>query len=154
MINLSASVKCIRERATSSIAGRPAVRRADDLYYFSPWINLHTFALKGLLSSFQSNGPRYDVETGRRDGKMSAAYDADNDLPPPSSKIVDLKTYFSFKGLGWKDLVVLSGILLLSLLNYCFLPMTPTSLTNIQLEINASKQAIKRHICSKYCSKN
>lgn len=49
------------------------------------------------------------METGRRDGKVSAEYDADNDLPPPSSKIVDLKTYFSFKGLGWKDLVVLSG---------------------------------------------
>lgn len=58
---------------------------------------------------YLSNGPRYAVETGRRDGKVSAEYDADNDLPPPSSKIVDLKTYFSFKGLGWKDLVVLSG---------------------------------------------
>lgn len=58
---------------------------------------------------FQSNGPRYAVETGRRDGKVSADCDANNDLPPPSSKIVDLKTYFSFKGLGWKDLVVLSG---------------------------------------------
>lgn len=58
---------------------------------------------------FQSNGPRYAVETGRRDGKVSLDCDANNDLPPPSSAIVDLKTYFSFKGLGWKDLVVLSG---------------------------------------------
>jgi peroxidase len=57
----------------------------------------------------QSNGPRYAVETGRRDGKASAMSDADNDLPPPFSNIVDLKTYFSVKGLGWKDLVVLSG---------------------------------------------
>ena len=57
----------------------------------------------------QSNGPRYAVETGRRDGKVSAKFDADNDLPPPFSNIVDLKTYFSVKGLGWKDLVVLSG---------------------------------------------
>ena len=61
------------------------------------------------FSLFQSNGPRYAVEAGRRDGKVSAEYDANNDLPPPSSTIVDLKTYFSFKGLGWKDLVVLSG---------------------------------------------
>lgn len=55
-----------------------------------------------------SNGPRYPVETGRRDGKVSVDFDAD-DLPPPDSKIVDLKTYFSVKNLGWKDLVVLSG---------------------------------------------
>ncbi|WVZ68553.1 hypothetical protein U9M48_017482 [Paspalum notatum var. saurae] len=55
------------------------------------------------------NGPRYDVETGRRDGTVTQAFDANNDLPPPSSNIVDLKTYFSVKGLGWKDLVVLSG---------------------------------------------
>jgi len=58
---------------------------------------------------YLSNGPRYAVETGRRDGKVSAKFDADNDLPPPFSNIVDLKTYFSVKGLGWKDLVVLSG---------------------------------------------
>lgn len=65
--------------------------------------------MAGRDAVYLSNGPRYDVETGRRDGKVSAECDASNDLPPPSSKIVDLKTYFSFKGLGWKDLVVLSG---------------------------------------------
>ncbi|XP_062207102.1 peroxidase 1-like isoform X2 [Phragmites australis] len=58
---------------------------------------------------YLSDGPRYAVETGRRDGKVSAAFDANNDVPPPSSNIVDLKTYFSVKSLGWKDLVVLSG---------------------------------------------
>lgn len=58
---------------------------------------------------FLSNGPRYQVETGRRDGKVSCTIDADNDLPPPGSNIVDLKIYFSVKNLGWKDLVVLSG---------------------------------------------
>jgi peroxidase len=58
---------------------------------------------------YLSNGPRYPVETGRRDGNVSSAYDADNDLAPPSSNIVDLKTYFSVKNLDWKDLVVLSG---------------------------------------------
>ncbi|CAL4973660.1 unnamed protein product [Urochloa decumbens] len=66
-------------------------------------------ALAARDAVYLSNGPRYPVETGRRDGKVSAEYDADNDLPPPSSNIVDLKTYFSVKGLGWKDLVVLSG---------------------------------------------
>ncbi|CAL4973661.1 unnamed protein product [Urochloa decumbens] len=65
-------------------------------------------ALAARDAVYLSNGPRYPVETGRRDGKVSAEYDADNDLPPPSSNIVDLKTYFSVKGLGWKDLVVLS----------------------------------------------
>ncbi|KAL6614355.1 hypothetical protein ACP70R_036625 [Stipagrostis hirtigluma subsp. patula] len=58
---------------------------------------------------YLSNGPRYPVETGRRDGTVSMDVDANNDLPPPNSNIVDLKTYFSVKGLGWKDLVVLSG---------------------------------------------
>jgi len=80
------------------------------------------------FSLFQSNGPRYAVETGRRDGKVSAECDANNDLPPPSSKIVDLKTYFSFKGLGWKDLVVLSGIILQRL--GLEQPMNRTSLTS------------------------
>ncbi|XP_006644822.1 peroxidase 1-like [Oryza brachyantha] len=58
---------------------------------------------------YLSKGPRYPVETGRRDGKVSCDMDANNDLPPPGSNIVDLKIYFSVKNLGWKDLVVLSG---------------------------------------------
>ncbi|PAN28092.1 hypothetical protein PAHAL_5G130400 [Panicum hallii] len=66
-------------------------------------------ALAARDAVYLSNGPRYAVETGRRDGKVSAKFDAESDLPPPSSNIVDLKTYFSVKGLGWKDLVVLSG---------------------------------------------
>ncbi|TVU34854.1 hypothetical protein EJB05_16708, partial [Eragrostis curvula] len=57
----------------------------------------------------RSNGPWYQVETGRRDGKVSTNIDANNDLPGPNTTIVDLKIYFSFKGLGWKDIVVLSG---------------------------------------------
>ncbi|KAM0821331.1 hypothetical protein ACQ4PT_072310 [Festuca glaucescens] len=56
-----------------------------------------------------TNGPRFPVETGRRDGKVSSCADAENDLAPPNANIVDLKTYFSFKSLSWKDLVVLSG---------------------------------------------
>jgi peroxidase len=62
-----------------------------------------------LHSFFQSNGPWFPVETGRRDGRVSFEYDANNDVPGPNNTIVDLKIYFSFKGLGWKDIVVLSG---------------------------------------------
>ncbi|XP_037406938.1 peroxidase 56-like isoform X1 [Triticum dicoccoides] len=58
---------------------------------------------------YLSNGPRFPVETGRRDGKVSLCIDAENDLAPPHANIVDLKTYFSVKNLSWKDLVVLSG---------------------------------------------
>lgn len=58
---------------------------------------------------FQTNGPWYAVETGRRDGRVSSDFDANNDLPGPNTTIVDLKIYFSFKGMGWKDIVVLSG---------------------------------------------
>ncbi|KAK3165664.1 hypothetical protein QOZ80_1AG0036140 [Eleusine coracana subsp. coracana] len=58
---------------------------------------------------FLTNGPWYEVETGRRDGRVSSDYDANNDLPGPNNTIVDIKIYFSFKGLGWKDIVVLSG---------------------------------------------
>lgn len=57
----------------------------------------------------QTNGPRFPVETGRRDGKVSSCSDAENDLAPPNANIVDLKTYFSVKNLSKKDLVVLSG---------------------------------------------
>ncbi|VAH83330.1 unnamed protein product [Triticum turgidum subsp. durum] len=58
---------------------------------------------------YLTNGPRFPVETGRRDGKVSSCLDAENDLAPPNANIVDLKTYFSVKNLSWKDLVVLSG---------------------------------------------
>lgn len=58
---------------------------------------------------YLNNGPRFPVETGRRDGKVSNCVDAENDLAPPNANIVDLKTYFSVKNLSWKDLVVLSG---------------------------------------------
>jgi peroxidase len=58
---------------------------------------------------YLNNGPRFPVETGRRDGTVSCSADAENDLAPPNANIVDLKTYFSVKSLSWKDLVVLSG---------------------------------------------
>lgn len=56
----------------------------------------------------QTNGPNYDVPTGRRDGLVSNARDAD-DLPEVGDSLDQLKTKFIQQGLSEKDLVVLSG---------------------------------------------
>ncbi|TVU20043.1 hypothetical protein EJB05_36230, partial [Eragrostis curvula] len=58
---------------------------------------------------YLSHGPWYDVETGRRDGSVSVAEYAENDLAPPDSNIVDVKTFFSVKSLNSKDIAVLFG---------------------------------------------
>uniref|UniRef100_J3M8K3 Peroxidase n=2 Tax=Oryza brachyantha TaxID=4533 RepID=J3M8K3_ORYBR len=58
---------------------------------------------------YLSKGPWYDVETGRRDGGVSVAEYAENDLAPPDSNIVDVKTFFSVKSLSAKDIAVLFG---------------------------------------------
>ncbi|KAF0927072.1 hypothetical protein E2562_029831 [Oryza meyeriana var. granulata] len=58
---------------------------------------------------YLSKGPWYDVETGRRDGDVSVAMYAENDLAPPDSNIVDVKTFFSVKSLNAKDIAVLFG---------------------------------------------
>ncbi|BAF17870.1 peroxidase 1-like [Oryza sativa Japonica Group] len=58
---------------------------------------------------YLSKGPWYDVETGRRDGDVSVAEYAENDLAPPDSNIVDVKTFFSVKSLNAKDIAVLFG---------------------------------------------
>lgn len=62
----------------------------------------------------QSNGPSYQVPTGRRDGEVSNVTLAD-DMPDVSDSIQQLKTKFLHKGLSEKDLVLLSGMLSLSL---------------------------------------
>lgn len=62
-----------------------------------------------LFVTKQSHGPWYDVETGRRDGNVTVAEYVDNDLPPPDSNIVDVKTFFSVKSLNSKDIAVLFG---------------------------------------------
>ncbi|KAK3184904.1 hypothetical protein Dsin_032190 [Dipteronia sinensis] len=56
-----------------------------------------------------SNGPAYDVPTGRRDGEVSNVSLA-NDMPDVSDSIQQLRTKFFLKGLLDKDLVLLSGI--------------------------------------------
>ncbi|KAM3405064.1 hypothetical protein ACQJBY_007883 [Aegilops geniculata] len=58
---------------------------------------------------YLSRGPWYGVETGRRDGNVTVAEYAENDLAPPDSNIVDVKTFFSVKSLTAKDIVVLFG---------------------------------------------
>ncbi|GLT76489.1 hypothetical protein SLA2020_481420 [Shorea laevis] len=55
------------------------------------------------------NGPSWEVETGRRDGRISNLTDASLNLPAPTSNISQLITSFQQKGLSVKDLVVLSG---------------------------------------------
>ncbi|XP_052136486.1 peroxidase 1-like [Oryza glaberrima] len=56
-----------------------------------------------------SGGPHWAVPLGRRDGRVSAANDTTTQLPPPTANITQLARMFTAKGLGLKDLVVLSG---------------------------------------------
>ncbi|XP_072952019.1 peroxidase 56-like [Typha angustifolia] len=55
------------------------------------------------------DGNLYEVETGRRDGRVSHAAEAVDNLPSPFFGIFQLKTSFASKGLDMKDLAVLSG---------------------------------------------
>jgi len=48
------------------------------------------------------------VPTGRRDGRISQASEANN-LPSPFESVPVLKQKFAAKGLNTQDLVVLSG---------------------------------------------
>lgn len=61
------------------------------------------------LSFLQSNGPGYQVPTGRRDGLVSDASDADN-MPQMDEPIQKIRDKFAEKGLNEKDLVLLTGI--------------------------------------------
>nr|GMC90948.1 peroxidase 27-like [Ipomoea batatas]GMD86335.1 peroxidase 27-like [Ipomoea batatas]GME17915.1 peroxidase 27-like [Ipomoea batatas]GME21802.1 peroxidase 27-like [Ipomoea batatas] len=54
-------------------------------------------------------GPYWEVETGRRDGKVSNMTEALFNLLPPFANITTLKQGFLDRGLSVKDLVVLSG---------------------------------------------
>ncbi|KAJ4840524.1 Peroxidase 27 [Turnera subulata] len=56
-----------------------------------------------------SQGPHWDVETGRRDGRVSSFNEALINLLPPFANISTLIAGFQAKGLNVKDLVVLSG---------------------------------------------
>ncbi|KAL6647244.1 hypothetical protein ACP70R_014681 [Stipagrostis hirtigluma subsp. patula] len=55
-----------------------------------------------------ARGPSWPVALGRRDGRVSAANET-KQLPPPTANFTQLVQMFAAKGLGVKDLVVLSG---------------------------------------------
>ncbi|XP_057961836.1 peroxidase 27-like [Malania oleifera] len=54
-------------------------------------------------------GPFWEVETGRRDGRVSNITEALRNLIPPFANITQMKLGFQQKGLSVKDLVVLLG---------------------------------------------
>ena len=54
-------------------------------------------------------GPFWEVETGRRDGRVSNFSEPLTNLPPFFANISQLISMFRSKGLSVKDLVVLSG---------------------------------------------
>ncbi|XP_074568977.1 peroxidase 25 [Curcuma longa] len=55
-----------------------------------------------------SDGPRWTVALGRRDGRVSSASDVAN-LPSPLDSVTDQRKKFADKGLSDKDLVTLVG---------------------------------------------
>ncbi|GLJ44561.1 hypothetical protein SUGI_0936150 [Cryptomeria japonica] len=55
------------------------------------------------------DGPSWRVRTGRRDGVVSNQSEALANIPPPTSNLSQLQTFFARKGLALKDIVVLSG---------------------------------------------
>ncbi|XP_072976498.1 peroxidase 24-like [Typha angustifolia] len=59
--------------------------------------------------SFQFKKPLWEVQTGRRDGSISRASEANVDIPSPFSNFTTLAKQFASKSLSVKDLVVLSG---------------------------------------------
>ncbi|KZV39155.1 peroxidase 27 [Dorcoceras hygrometricum] len=59
--------------------------------------------------TFEILGPYWDVELGRKDGKVSILNEALTNLIPPSANINALIQGFQSRGLSVKDLVVLSG---------------------------------------------
>ncbi|XP_059630214.1 peroxidase 24-like [Cornus florida] len=59
--------------------------------------------------SFPFKQPKWDVLTGRRDGRISMASEANGNIPSPFSDFTTLGQNFAKKGLNVNDLVVLSG---------------------------------------------
>lgn len=77
----------------------------------------------------QTNGPSWDVPTGRRDGRVSSASDATN-LPGFTDSIDVQKQKFADKGLNTQDLVTLVGIRL-QLQHYIFIKFIAVILQTI-----------------------
>eukprot|EP00253_Pinus_taeda_P025729 PITA_25729 len=60
-------------------------------------------------------GPTWTVLLGRRDSTTASFSAANNDIPPPTSNLSGLISSFQAHGLSTKDMVALSGMLLLIL---------------------------------------
>ncbi|XP_021747942.1 peroxidase 57-like [Chenopodium quinoa] len=58
---------------------------------------------------FLAGGKWYDVETGRRDGRVSLSKEAEAILPPPTIPVNKAIQLFAKKGLNKRDFVVLLG---------------------------------------------
>lgn len=58
---------------------------------------------------FQTGGPSFNVELGRRDGLRSKDSDVSGNLPEPDFNFNQLLTMFTKRGLTQTDLVALSG---------------------------------------------
>ncbi|KAL2464276.1 Peroxidase 16 [Forsythia ovata] len=56
-----------------------------------------------------AGGPFYQVELGRRDGRISTLAGVQNNLPGPGSNLDQLNTIFSRRGLSQTDMIALSG---------------------------------------------
>ncbi|KAH6811607.1 hypothetical protein C2S51_025369 [Perilla frutescens var. frutescens] len=56
-----------------------------------------------------TGGPSYDVEAGRRDGRVSLSSEALTNLPPPTLNVNQLTQAFANKGLTQEEMVTLSG---------------------------------------------
>ena len=54
-------------------------------------------------------GPNWDVKVGRRDSTTASFSGANNNIPPPTSGLVNLTSLFAAQGLSQKDMVALSG---------------------------------------------
>lgn len=58
----------------------------------------------------QTGGFGYDVPAGRRDGRVSLASEASNNLLPPTSNVNQLTQAFANRGLTQDEMVTLSGM--------------------------------------------
>ncbi|CAI0375755.1 unnamed protein product [Linum tenue] len=58
---------------------------------------------------FQANGPTWAVPTGRRDGRISVAQEALDNLPGPSDSVDSQIQKFTDRNLSVQDLVTLTG---------------------------------------------
>ena len=54
-------------------------------------------------------GPSWGVKLGRRDSTTASFNGANNNIPPPTSGLVNLTSLFAAQGLSQKDMVALSG---------------------------------------------